>query len=193
MPAALANRFFHVELEPNLDDWREWALVNAIQPEVVAFVLWRPELLFQFNPEREEHAWPSPRTWEMTSRLLAIWKGRVPAEIIEGTVGKGVAAEFAAFLRLQTELPDLGAILEGRNKTCPEKIDLRYALVSALASRAKPEHFDNLLDYSYKLPAEFRVLLVKLVGNRSAQDAAALAKCPKWPDWARKHFDVVKS
>ncbi|RMG30367.1 MAG: MoxR family ATPase, partial [Gammaproteobacteria bacterium] len=38
MPAPLANRFAHFELEANLDDWVAWAYENGIDERVVAFL-----------------------------------------------------------------------------------------------------------------------------------------------------------
>ena len=50
MPSPLANRFTHYEIEANLDDWVSWAHACGIDPRVIAFLRFRPDLLFDFDP-----------------------------------------------------------------------------------------------------------------------------------------------
>jgi MoxR-like ATPase len=38
MPAALANRFVHLDFEVNVDDWVAWALDHQVDPMVIAFI-----------------------------------------------------------------------------------------------------------------------------------------------------------
>jgi len=50
MPAPLANRFSHFEVDINLDDWVAWAYDNQIDERIIAFLRFRPDLLFDFDP-----------------------------------------------------------------------------------------------------------------------------------------------
>ena len=191
MSTALANRFVHINFEVNLDDWVDWAMKEKINPNIIGFLSWRAELLApDFNPEADEKAFPSPRTWEFASKLLAgVSNSRILHETLEGTIGKGATAEFMAFLKVQTELPDLDTIFSGNDYVPPEKrMDLRYALVSALATRATPKQYERMVQYSYKLPAEFGILLVQTLAHR---DESAMVKAASWPKWAREHSDVI--
>src|SRR5690606_7736890 len=70
MPAPLANRFSHYEVEPSLDDWVTWAYGNGIDERLIAFLRFRPELLFDFDPAHNPVAFPSPRSWEFAHRAL---------------------------------------------------------------------------------------------------------------------------
>ena len=63
MPAPLANRFSHFEVEANLDDWVAWAYANKIDERLIGFLRFRPELLFDFDPAHNPVAFPSPRSW----------------------------------------------------------------------------------------------------------------------------------
>ena len=47
MSSALANRFVHLDLEADVEDWRDWALTRRLQPLVVSFIGVRPQLLWQ--------------------------------------------------------------------------------------------------------------------------------------------------
>lgn len=188
MPKALSNRFTHIEFEVNLDDWTDWALTHNVNPSVIGFLKYRPELLHAFKPEQSEEAFPTPRTWEMVSRAVDIitQKG-ILSQVIAGNVGGGAAAEFGAFLKLQNELPSLDKIFAGEN-IVPSKLDLKYALVSALAIQAKENQYNRLLEYSDALPEEFAVLMVKMLISRNQ---GAVGKAKVWPDWARKHHELI--
>lgn len=108
-------------------------------------------------------------------------------ELLEGTIGKGATAEFMSFLKVQTELPDLNKIFQGEDFV-PKRMDLKYALVSALVSRAQPKQFERLMQYSKKLPAEFSVLMVMMLVGK---DDDAVAATSSWEDWAKEHRDVL--
>jgi len=189
MPTALANRFIHIELEENIDDWSNWALAQqpSMEPNIIAFLRWRPELLFKFDADSAERAFPSPRSWEFTSRILQSFGKRLIPELMIGTVGKGAAAEFLSFLKVQTELPDLNSIFKGSNEV-PTKVSLKYALCSALAVRAKPAQFERLIQYSFFLPQEFSVLLVKMLLSK---DKTNIYTCPSIKKWTAENQDVI--
>ena len=76
MPAPLANRFSHFEVDTNLDDWVAWAYRNGIDERVIAFLRFRPELLFDFDPAHNPVAFPSPRSWEFAHRGLQKFAAR---------------------------------------------------------------------------------------------------------------------
>ena len=107
--------------------------------------------------------------------------------MILGNVGAGAASEFSAFLKVQSELPPLENIFNGEDYV-PTKLDLKYALVSALAIRAKESQYNRLLQYSKVLSEEFSVLMVKMLISRNRQ---IVGKCQLWPEWARDHRDIV--
>src|SRR5215471_16461268 len=104
MPTPLRNRVVHLEFEVDLQEWCEWAIQNGIRPEVIAFLRFRPELLSAFD--RDQNAFPSPRSWEFVSRILASSPDKtVEHELFAGAVGAGAATEFSGFVRMFRELP----------------------------------------------------------------------------------------
>lgn len=190
MSTALANRFTHIDFEVNIDNWIEWALKSDIYSDVIAYIKFKPTLLAPaFVSDSSEKAFPTPRTWEFTSRILYKNLSReIKIKLIEGTIGRGATSEFAAFLRLKNDLPDIDEILNGKDYV-PAKIDLKYALVSALASKAKTDkHFERLLTYSDKLGGEFSVLLIKLLAVRNK---ILLSTSTSWKSWAMAHNDLI--
>lgn len=128
MPAPLANRFLHISVEPNFDSFREYALRHALHEQILAFLAFRPELLHKVSAN--EPAWPSPRSWEMASRLRDAGLQLAPA------VGEAAASEFAAFVRVYETLPSLDGILAGNAPArFPDEPSARYAIVIGLTVR----------------------------------------------------------
>ncbi len=70
MPAPLANRFSHFELDVNLNDWVTWAYKNNIDERIIGFLRYRPEHLFEFDAKHNPVAFPSSRTWKFVHRAL---------------------------------------------------------------------------------------------------------------------------
>jgi len=100
MPSALANRFVHITVEVDLDDWVAWAMKHEIRPELIAFLRWRPELLFNFDPKKNEKAFATPRSNAKLSKLIDVCNGDISYELAAGVTGDGHATEFLGFLRI---------------------------------------------------------------------------------------------
>jgi hypothetical protein len=130
MPAPLANRFIHLEVEPHWESWKAHALADGVHEQVIAFLAFRPNLLHQIDPHKP--AWPSPRAWSMASRLHGAQLDIAPV------VGAAVAGEFASYIELYKSLPDLDPIFEGKGEHVgfPAEPSARYAATIGLTVRA---------------------------------------------------------
>ena len=193
MSTALANRFTHIDFNVSLDDWTDWALTDGqIDANIIAFLKFRGgDLLMAFDPKSASHAFPTPRSWEFASRAIKYVRRQSLMEILKGTIGEGAAAEFVNFLKIQTELPDLAPILAGTSQWAPDlkRLDLKYALVSALATKADPKkHYENLLKYADVLPVEFNILMVQMMVSKNEQ---AVQLSPSFPKWCKEHSSVI--
>jgi len=199
MPAPLANRFSHFEFETNLDDWVAWAYANAIDERVIAFLRFRPELLFDFDPAHNPVAFPSPRTWEFAHRGLHKFEDH--SDLLQGTlqgcVGPAAGIELHAFVNSLDQMPDLDAIVAGEEVPVPREIDLQYAVAAALvgrAIRARQEHdseqvIGNILAYAGRFPQrEMGVMLVSDLHRAIGND---LFEIPAFGDWAQSISDVM--
>lgn len=129
MPAPVANRFLHYNVDYDLDSFKSYAISKSFNERILAFLNFRPDLLFVFN--KMASAWPSPRTWEMANTLISI------GENIDAAVGEGVAAEFYSYLSIYTQLPDIDRILQGKVVEAPTEPSLMYAVCGALVSRCE--------------------------------------------------------
>ena len=103
MPAPLASRFVHVELETSVDDWLEWAVNHGIDPDILFFLRFQGDCLNDFDPRREEPAFACPRTWASLSRIkerVQDFDLKLQSTIYRGTVGEAAATAFTAFPQL---------------------------------------------------------------------------------------------
>ena len=61
MSSALANRFLHVEVQPDAASFLQWASRNSVHQAVINFIRYRPELLFANDEADLQRGWASPR------------------------------------------------------------------------------------------------------------------------------------
>jgi len=196
MPAPLANRFSHYEVSVNLDDWAGWAYRNNIDERIIAFLRFRPDLLFDFNPEHNPVAFPSPRSWEFAHRALHKFAEQPNLLLggLEACVGKAAGVELFAFIRSLEKLPDIDAIVRGESQECPDEIDLQYAVASALVTRAIRSGGDvailgNILDYANCFKQ--REMGVMLVSDLHRAIGAELFSVPQFANWAEMIGDIL--
>jgi len=196
MPAPLANRFSHYEVSVNLDDWAGWAYRNNIDDRVIAFLRFRPDLLFDFNPEHNPVAFPSPRSWEFAHRALYKFADQPNLLLggLEACVGRAAGVELFAFIQSVENLPDIDAILRGESREYPDEIDLQYAVASALVTRAIRSGSDavilgNILDYANGFRQ--REMGVMLVSDLHRVVGPEIFAVPQFADWAEKIGDLL--
>jgi len=199
MPAPLANRFSHFDVEAHLDDWVAWAYQHSIDERVIAFLRFRPELLFDFDPAHNPVAFPSPRSWEFAHRSLK--KFANAPELLQGTlqacVGPAAGIELTAFVNSLDKMPDLDDIMAGKEVPVPTEIDLQYAVAAALVGRAirakdemnATEVIGRILDYAGSFPQ--REMGVMLVSDLHRAIGEQLFQIPQFGTWANAIADVM--
>jgi len=199
MPAPLANRFSHFEIDTHLDDWVAWAYAQEIDERIIAFLRFRPELLFDFDPAINPVAFPTPRSWEYAHRALQKFESKPHLLLgsLQACVGEVAGIEVSAFLEHYENLPDIDAIIRGESIEVPQKIDLQYAVASALVGRAirekntenaKATH-GNILNYALQFPQ--REMGVMLVSDMHRAIGQAMFQVPEFTQWANQIADLM--
>jgi len=61
MPPPLANRFVHLEMEVDFEDWKLWAYREKIDSAIIGFLNFDKSKLFAFDPNKNEKSFPTPR------------------------------------------------------------------------------------------------------------------------------------
>jgi hypothetical protein len=159
LSAPLANRFCHLDWTMDARTFAEGMAAGFAAPATVrlpdgwerhlvaaralvsAFALVRPALVVAPPLDAAEagRGWPSPRTWDMTARLLAASRASGAGDdavsaLVRGAVGDGAGAEFLAW-SAELDLPDPEAVLADPSSfVLPERGDRAYAALSSIAA-----------------------------------------------------------
>lgn len=139
MPTPLANRFIHFEMRVDFDSWNEWALDNMINPDVVGFLNFSKNSLFDFDPKSPSKAFATPRSWEFVSQVLTDdIDTETASDIIAGTIGEGLMLKFMAHRKISSKLPKVKDILSGKETELKTKeISAMYSLATSCAYELK--------------------------------------------------------
>lgn len=146
MPAPLANRFIHMEMQHSFDDWFEWATEHKIHKDVVGFLNWSKSDLYSFDPKSSSRAFSTPRSWSFVSELLTEndCDDDTLMTLMAGSVGEGVAIKFGAYQKLAGKMPSPSDILSGKVKKLDYKeISAMYSLTIGLCYELKDAHERN--------------------------------------------------
>jgi len=142
MPAPLANRFRHINMEVNFEDWQKWAINNDIHPDVIGYLSFSKGDLFDFDAKSSSQSFATPRSWTFVSEMLGInsfdsasaFEQKVE---IAGAIGEGMAIKFVEHRKIASKLPNPDQILAGEVKSLDTKlskeISAKYSLVVGLA------------------------------------------------------------
>jgi len=139
MPSPLSNRFVHLEMRPDFDAWQKWAVLNNIHKDVVGYVSFAKQDLFDFDPKSSSRAFATPRSWTFVSQLLEdnLPTG-VETDLVAGTVGEGTAVKFMAHRKIAGQMPDPRDILDGKVKELKVKeISAMYSLTVSMCYELK--------------------------------------------------------
>ena len=165
MPTPLANRFIHQEMKVDFASWQEWAVMNRIHKDVVGYLSFAKQDLYDFDAKSASRAFATPRSWTFVSQLLE--DGNVDDDtvtnLVAGTVGEGLAVKFMAHRKVAGRMPDPVDILKGKVKDLNVKevsamyslvISMCYELKAAVENKTPDKEFhemaDNFLGYMMK-------------------------------------------
>jgi hypothetical protein len=150
MPAPLSNRFVHLELGVNFDDWFQWAVDNKIHQDVVGYLQFAKQDLYDFDPRSSSRGFATPRSWSFVSELLDDEDDETTTDLVAGAVGEGLAVKFMAHRKVAGQLPNPTDILSGKVKEMKtSEISAKYSLTVSLcyelkeADEAKDKKFND--------------------------------------------------
>lgn len=137
----LKNRMGHVQLVvPSVKDWIEdFATPNGIDSRITFFLRYREDYLFKYDSESldEAYAVPTPRTWELASRLISDVEDVDDVRHLLGSVvGVAIANEFIEYLNLSRNY-DIEKIFKQKKVDVPRETSELFALMSAICEYHK--------------------------------------------------------
>jgi hypothetical protein len=159
MPAPLANRFVHLEAKVDFDDWQDWATLNKVHPEVVGYVGFAKQDLYDYDPKSSSKAFATPRSWSFVSDLLGDDDCDTDTlhNLIAGAVGDGLATKFMAHRKVAGRMPKAADILDGKVKDLQIKeVSAMYSLTVSLCyelkdrAEKKTKSWDDMADKFFR-------------------------------------------
>lgn len=143
MPAPLANRFVHLYVTANPNDWADnYALPNGIDARIIAAVRSgylatggekQESAVYHFD--RNSAAFLTPRSLTKCSKILDIMpeSSMVRRTLICGLIGLGHGNELCAYLDMCAELPSMSAIRANpKTEPLPKNPSVAYAIACAM-------------------------------------------------------------
>jgi hypothetical protein len=157
MPTPLANRFIHQEMRVDFASYQEWAVQNNIHKDVVGYLSFAKQDLYDFDPKSASRAFATPRSWTFVSQLLEDEDGDDDTimNLIAGTVGEGLAVKFMAHRKIAGRMPKPEDILSGKVKDLDVKevsamyslvISMCYELKGAIERKVADKQFHEMAD-----------------------------------------------
>ena len=164
MPTPLANRFIHQEMKVDFPSWLEWAVNNRVHKDVVGYLSFAKQDLYDFDAKSASRAFATPRSWTFVSQLLDdASDDDTTMNLIAGTVGEGLAVKFMAHKKVASRMPNPADILSGKVKDLQVKevsamyslvISMCYELKGAIENKVEDKKFHemayNFLGYMMK-------------------------------------------
>jgi len=117
IPKPVANRFVHIEMVHDFDDWQLWAIKNTIHPSVVGYLTkFTTDLFDEKFAEKPDHAFFTPRTWEFVSKIISqptLPSQNVLRATVCGALGPVVGTKFLSHREFMADMPNVNSILDG--------------------------------------------------------------------------------
>jgi hypothetical protein len=157
MPTPLANRFIHQEMKCDFTSWQEWAVNKNIHKDVVGYLSYAKQDLYDFDAKSASRAFATPRSWTFVSELLEDEDGDDDTimNLVAGTVGEGLAVKFMAHRKIAGKMPKPEDILAGKEKELNVKevsamyslvISMCYELKAAIETKVSDKQFHEMAD-----------------------------------------------
>jgi len=201
MPMPLANRFVHLEMRPDFASWQNWAVNKGIHKDVVGYLSFAKQDLYDFDSKSSSRAFATPRSWVFVSDLLKDedTDNDTLFNLVAGAVGEGLAVKFMAHRKVSGKMPEPSDILSGKVKDLQVKevsamysltVSMCYELRDALENkRVDNKEFHKMADNFFNyIMANFETELVVM----GAKIALKTYKLPIEPSQLKNFDDFHK-
>ena len=200
MPTPLANRFIHQEMKVDFASYQEWAVMNKIHKDVVGYLSFAKQDLYDFDAKSSSRAFATPRSWTFVSQLLndETTDDETLTNLIAGTVGEGLAVKFMSHRKVAGRMPNPKDILDGKVKDLNVKevsamyslvISMCYELKDAVEKKVDSKDFHNMADNFLAFMMKNFETELTVMGARIALTTYDLPFLPT----KLKHFDEFHS
>lgn len=164
MPTALRNRFMHIELQPHLDSWMQWAEVHHIHPKILQFLNKYPDKFYTKDLSTSSPIIITPRTWEMLSKI--IYRVDVDCTKYRNLIASVIGTNMTRLLLGSYHQYDIEPILKGVVTESPQSLEETQAMVELLEERIgqvieSVDIMTNIMTYIMLLPIDYTLRVFK--------------------------------
>jgi len=180
MPAPLKNRFTHIYLKYDVDDWLYYAQRAGVHPTIISFITRNRDKLYDFDMDRDI-AGATPRSWEFLSRVLWAVSDRIqeaagykfnPSDVIYEMARNTVPGKNYLWYDLMLNIasgivgPSAGRSFMSQSYLPIKAPDLKTALTTFV----KVE--EGELKHLYRIDTEEDVILAIMLSEKKSYEAA---------------------
>lgn len=171
VPSHVKNRVATLHLDVSVDDFITWGVRNDVEPSIMAFLRFRPDLMHTFDPKTNNESYGSPRSWKYASDIIkAVAEFRdnsLTHDLVSGVVGVSEAGEYLAYQRMYAEIEDPKWVLANPSKAKISKdASVMYAMMTAVAMLVDDDTVENFFTLLDRYPTEFAVAAIKTAAAR---------------------------
>lgn len=214
LSSAAANRMKHVTLQPTWPDVRDFFKNDIdISQYIVSFLDSKSDLLYKIPADRNQMAFPTPRSWDSYGRALeaARKKGslrRTTAEdLAVSMLGAECAVEFSMFLDLADRVSAEDVIEKGIIPAlsvnepslifaaCGAVITYYLTKCGSKTNNLTAKHNEHLFDFLGKVPAEYQVKAFKDINwhsNRKHYESAVKHERKRFAEMSVDLRDILR-
>ena len=165
LSTAMISRVIHLNMDVNFEDWRDnFAIPQRIDERVIAYLSMYPTKLMEFDPDREDQTFPSPRTWHFVSKLIQANNNKVDEAsipLLAGAITLEHASAFVQFCKVYKDLLSIDTILKNPDVDPPADLATLWATVIHLINKTDVQNFPKLVKFIDKLPATFQIVYLR--------------------------------
>lgn len=129
MSGPLANRFAHLTMKPDVDEWIEYAMKVGMRPEVIAYVKAFPDVIHDFDDNsfgEGQYAFATPRTLEYLSQnfITPNENNRALVHAMAASIiGQTRAAQFMGYVDVFHRFPNVDEVFAGNDPKIDSDIE----------------------------------------------------------------------
>lgn len=187
MSTALQSRLVHGVMTVNNEDWFKWAAKAGIDPRIIAFLNFKPGLMYNFKPDHDDMTFACPRTWHFASNLLkqaefdTTTNKALARAVICGTVGQGAGQEFMSFCEVFGKIPTIQEIMANpEGIEVPKENSYRFAIAGSIAAHMSSANSKPLFKFLSRMSPEYQVVALRSAIMRDF----SIASMPEIGKWA---------
>lgn len=154
MPTHLKDRLARFVIEPDADEWIEFAASNNVHYAIRSYIKEFPGHLHKFDATAE--SCPTPRSWEKLSAFLKMnLKGHTRTMALIAQIGPEAGTNFETYLRIEDKMPKREDVIKNPESAPtfddPKDASILYMLLANLADCAKADNIGQMLKYAKRL------------------------------------------